>query len=156
MVPPKVLVIDDDWAIREAIKDTLRHEGYELLFAEDGGEAMALVEAHRPNAIILDLRMPGIDGLEFLAKVSHLLPNRCSVVVLTAYGDPEILEACRRAGVSSFLEKPFHLHELREVMRSAVTAKLAPHSNDRTGWGISKLEPDKRDGTVIQSPDQRN
>ena len=69
MPNPSVLVIDDDIAVREAIKAGLRLEGYDPMFAENGAEALEVLKRSMPRVVILDLKMPVMDGLEFLSNV---------------------------------------------------------------------------------------
>ena len=109
MTQPSVLVIDDDAAVREAVAEDLRREGYDLHFAANGMEGLKRLQEIDPTVIILDLRMPVMDGQEFLSQL-HLKPSDpYSVVVLTAHGDADAVELCYDAGVSTFLKKPFNL-----------------------------------------------
>jgi len=66
VLTPRVLVIDDDRAIREAVADALDREGYEIQLSSTGDEALKMISDSTPNVIILDLRMPGMDGVGFL------------------------------------------------------------------------------------------
>ncbi len=148
MLAPRVLVIDDDVAIREAVADALDREGYEILFSSDGEQALKIIIDSSPDVIILDLRMPGMDGLEFLQSFDPRLSTNCPVIVLTAYADPDIVKACHDAGVGSLLEKPFRLQELREAVRNAVTAtESAPRELGQRirGVEVSRLEPSAQD-----------
>ena len=117
----RVLVIDDDAAVREAVREGLRQESYDLVFAENGAEALALLAEFVPRVIVLDLRMPVMDGLGFLSNVDLRAPD-CpySVVLLTAYADEESVKASYEAGVSALVKKPFTLSELRGALSSAV------------------------------------
>ena len=153
MLAPKVLVIDDDVAIREAVADALNREGYEIRFSSDGTQALKIINDSCPDVIVLDLRMPGMDGFEFLQKFDRKLSNVCPVIVLTAYADPAIVQACHDAGVGTLLEKPFHLQELREAVRSAVNASetTAPELGQEIGLELrgvegSRLEHSPQDG----------
>jgi len=118
---PSVLVIDDDIAVREAISAGLRLEGYDLIFAENGAEALEVMKRSTPRVVILDLKMPVMDGLEFLSNVQLNPSDAISVVVLTAHVDDESAEACYNAGITALVKKPFTLNELRGAVQAAIT-----------------------------------
>jgi len=145
VLAPKVLVIDDDVAIREAVADALSREGYEILFSPDGNQALQMIDDCPPDVIVLDLRMPGMDGFEFLKRFDPRSSTNCPVIVLTAYADPDAVKACHDAGVGTLLEKPFRLQELREAVRNAVIANnSSPHERIQEVQE-SKLEPFAQD-----------
>lgn len=123
MSNPSVLVIDDDIAVREAISAGLRLEGYDLIFAENGAQALEVLAGATPRVVILDLKMPVMDGLEFLPNVQLEPSSAFSVVVLTAHVDDESAEACYAAGISALVKKPFTLNELRGAVQTAITNK---------------------------------
>src|SRR5207244_4577964 len=79
----RVLVVDDERALREALRRALTLAGYEVPLAEDGGEAIELVAQSVPDALVLDIGMPGMDGLE-VCKRLRLLGNRLPILMLTA------------------------------------------------------------------------
>lgn len=127
MTNPSVLIIDDDFAVREAIGAGLRLEGYDLLFAENGAEALEVLKESTPRVVILDLKMPVMDGLEFLSNLRLNPSDAFSVVVLTANMDDESAEACYQAGVSALVKKPFGLNELRGAVQTAITNRENSH-----------------------------
>ena len=120
MSNPSVLVIDDDIAVREAISAGLRLEGYDLLFAENGADALDVLKDATPQVVILDLAMPVMDGLGFLSNLQLKPADAFSVVVLTAHVDDESAEACFKAGISALIKKPFTLNELRGAVQTAI------------------------------------
>jgi two-component system response regulator (stage 0 sporulation protein F) len=123
MSNPGVLVIDDDPAVREALDETLGREGYTLLFAQDGREGLDRLRDDSPNLVILALRMPGVDGLEFLRRISVKKTDPYSVIVLTAFGDDATIKACYESGVAGLLRKPFNITELRASVYQALRSK---------------------------------
>lgn len=123
MTQATVLVIDDEEAIREAVAEDLKREGYRLVFAENDNQGLERSEDSAPTVIILDLRMPVMDGFEFL-KAINLRPERpYLVVVLTGHGDADAIKICYDSGVSTFIKKPFNLYEIRGVVKNAVAVK---------------------------------
>lgn len=110
---PKILVVDDDPAIRSLVADSLSIEGYEVCEAEDGFAGLRAVEAYRPDCVLLDVMMPGLDGHQVLQRIraaedSPALP----VVMLTAYSDDANAWQAWTEGVDYFLAKPFEAEEL--------------------------------------------
>ena len=116
-----ILVVDDEPAIRRLLVDALMDEGYRAVAAGDGIEALALLERMAPGLILLDLRMPRMDGVAFAAELHRREQSPPPLVVLTAAPfDPEILA---RLGVAEVLIKPFVL----DAVYSNVERLLGPH-----------------------------
>ena len=110
---PKILVVDDDPSIRQLVTDVLTVEGYEVEAAGDGYAALAAIDARRPDCVVLDVMMPGIDGHEVLKRIRAAengpdLP----VVMLTAAADDAQQWQAWTEGVDYFLAKPFDAEEL--------------------------------------------
>ena len=106
-----ILVADDDRVIRRNLALLLRAEGYQVVEAGDGEEALAAVREARPAAVLLDLKMPRRDGLEVLAELGPALAD-LPVIVVTAFGGSTVaIEAIRR-GAYDYLTKPFDLDEV--------------------------------------------
>jgi two-component system OmpR family response regulator len=106
-----VLVADDEEDVRFLLSRLLGDVGYEVLLAQDGQEAMDQIDASKPDLMILDLMMPGLDGWGVLKRLeTHSSPPL--VVLLTARGDPESFARGMRAGAAAYVTKPFRFHEL--------------------------------------------
>ncbi len=118
-----VLIIDDEPSVRKMIAATLEGEGYHIHYAENGLEGLEITRIVSPEIVILDLKMPEMDGLGFLEELKPKPENPRAIIVLTGHGDVKEIEACYQAGVNSFLRKPFHLAELRGVVKNAVDLK---------------------------------
>ena len=114
----RILIIDDEEAVRESVKDTLDYEGFELYFAENGASGLAKYEEVRPTTVILDLRMPDMDGLELLQQIRLLPSDLCSVIILTGHGGDEDIEKSYEFGATSFLRKPFNIFELKGLVKN--------------------------------------
>lgn len=123
MLSKKILIIDDKAAVRDTIRKSLKDEGYELLFAENGKEGLQVYNEHHPALIILDLKMPLMDGVEFLEHIKLSPSNPCSIIVLTGHGADEDVEKCFNLGVSAFLRKPFNFYELNGMVKHSITLK---------------------------------
>jgi two-component system chemotaxis response regulator CheY len=117
----RVLVVEDDEGIRDMMEMVLDSEGYEVVSATNGIMALALLEEERPDLILLDMRMPGMDGWEFARRYAELPDPRPPIVVVTAAQD-----AARRAteiAAQGYLAKPFGIDELLEVIDSHLAAR---------------------------------
>ena len=110
-----VVVIDDDNSIREGCRQTLESEGYRALVAADGVEGLDLVKRARPRVVILDLRMPGISGVEVLEKLPGIDP-RIIPIIITGYGTIDSAVQTMKLGAFDFLTKPFDMDQLLGVV----------------------------------------
>jgi len=116
---PRILVIDDDPRIRSSLVDTLELEAFEVVSAGDAETALQQVSADLPEVVILDLRLPGLDGMEALRKLKEIAPQ-LPVVILTGFGDvPSAVEAMR-LGAYDFLNKPVRPEKILIVVRRAL------------------------------------
>ncbi|KJR43660.1 Signal transduction response regulator, receiver region domain protein, partial [Candidatus Magnetoovum chiemensis] len=109
----KILILDDEKVVIEAIKKHLKHEDYVILTGENGQEGLDIYFKERPILIILDLKMPVMDGIEFLETIKLTPQSPCSVIVLTGHGSDEDMERCFELGILAFLHKPFNVYELK-------------------------------------------
>ncbi|MGH2934685.1 MAG: response regulator transcription factor [Gaiellaceae bacterium] len=113
---PRVLVVDDDAAVRGVLSNVLADEGFEVVgAAADGAEAVELARSLRPDTILLDVRMPGVDGIEAARRIRALDPG-VRLVMLSAYDDPTLLREAADAGASRFLVKGCPLPDLVEAV----------------------------------------
>jgi CheY-like chemotaxis protein len=113
MTNPLVLLVDDERALRTVLRTRLRLAGYRVIETDTGEDALELLERERPDVVLLDLRLPGIDGWEVLEQLrsSARLPG-LRVVVVTAHGGPEVAGRALALGCRAVLQKPFALREL--------------------------------------------
>jgi DNA-binding response OmpR family regulator len=110
---PKILVIDDDPSVRSLVADSLEIEGYEVHTAEDGFSGLRAIEAHKPDCVLLDVMMPGLDGHQVLQRIRAAEERPAlPVVMLTAYSDDATAWQAWTEGVDYFLAKPFDADEL--------------------------------------------
>ena len=114
-----VLVAEDDSTIRRNLVRLLQSEGYRTIEAADGDEALAGVQANNPDAVLLDLKMPGRDGLKVLAELQPLLADLPVIVVTALGGSAAAIEAMRR-GAYDYLSKPFDLDEVLLTLKRAL------------------------------------
>ena len=112
----KILVIDDEVGIRDLLDTILRRKGYDVVLAESGAKGLELFRRERPDVIVLDLIMPGMDGLTVLQQVRSLNPKQ-PVIILTGAGTPETVRQVRALGVTEFVQKEFSLHLLGDALK---------------------------------------
>ena len=112
----KILVIDDEQGIRDLLDTLLHRKGYDVVLAESGQKGLDLFRRERPDVVVLDLKMPGMDGLAVLQQVRSLNPKQ-PVIILTGAGTPEIEQQVRALGVTEFVEKEFSLHLLGDSLK---------------------------------------
>jgi CheY-like chemotaxis protein len=118
----KVLIADDDREISDVIKNALEGSGYQVFVANDGNEALELAKLHKPDVAILDILMPGLDGVRVASYIKLDTETRnTAVVLLTGYIDKENEKQVREnlRGVQ-FLSKPFTIQELFDVVSGAL------------------------------------
>jgi len=110
---PKILVIDDDPSVRSLVADSLEIEGYEVCTAEDGFAGLRAIESQKPDCVLLDVMMPGLDGHQVLQRIRAAEERPAlPVVMLTAYSDDATAWQAWTEGVDYFLPKPFDADEL--------------------------------------------
>ena len=111
--PPTVLVVDDDEDIREMMAFKLRAAGYRTLEAGDGRTAMALALGERPQLVLLDVSLPGLDGLGLCYELhSSAQTAGIPVIMVSGHGEPDDIELGHTVGAEDYLVKPFSLSEL--------------------------------------------
>ncbi|TVR68470.1 MAG: response regulator [Sphaerobacteraceae bacterium] len=120
-VSNKILVVDDDASIREMIALALEDEGLEVIGAPEGETALAMIPEIQPDLILLDTRMPIMDGREFALRYKQLECLPAPLIILTAVDNPESTAA--EIGADGFLPKPFDLEDLSRVVSKYLRMK---------------------------------
>jgi len=111
----RVMVVDDQVGIRALLAEVIKQEGYQVSLAGNAHEALAKFKEGPPDLLLLDVKLPGMSGLELLGKIREDHPY-LPVVLMTAYGEREVEEEAKRLGVGAFLTKPFDIDHLREIL----------------------------------------
>ncbi|TGE39677.1 response regulator [Desulfosporosinus fructosivorans] len=113
MINNYILVVDDNNGIRRLMSEFFNQQGFYVREASDGSTALQLVMEEKPTLVLLDLRMPGLGGLEILAEIRDLAPETI-VVIMSAYFDAKDLKKAVEEGkIEHFIIKPFNLEEVR-------------------------------------------
>jgi len=108
----KILIIDDDQAIRTTLQRVLEREGYDVVAAFDGEEGVEAADRESPDLILLDLGLPGIDGIEALRRIKQNEPD-IAAIMITAEGSIESAVSAMKAGARNYVTKPFNTDEIR-------------------------------------------
>jgi CheY-like chemotaxis protein len=117
----RVLLVEDDVDVAETLAEMLQVLGYEVRTAVTGAEGFGLVTTFRPNVVLLDLRMPGISGIDALPLFRQHHPS-LPVIVVTANIDPEIARLVLERGAVGYLQKPFDVAALEQLITAAMTS----------------------------------
>ena len=125
---PRVLVVDDDKAVRESLRRSLEFNGYDVSLASDGAEALAGIAAVAPDVVVMDVMMPRLDGLE-ATRALRTAGNDLPILVLTARDAVGDRVEGLDAGADDYLTKPFALQELLARLR-ALLRRAAPRAED--------------------------
>jgi DNA-binding NtrC family response regulator len=118
----RVLIVDDEANARTALAELLRDEGYLVETAADGFKALPKLEELEPDVVVTDLKMPGLSGLELMAKIRERDPE-CVVIVMTAFGAVESAVQAMRQGAADYLTKPVNVEELSLVLKREIERK---------------------------------
>jgi len=127
-VKPRVLVVDDDKAVRESLRRSLEFNGYDVALATDGAEALAGIASATPDVVVMDVMMPRLDGLE-TTRALRAAGNDLPILVLTARDAVGDRVEGLDAGADDYLTKPFALQELLARLR-ALLRRAAPRDED--------------------------
>jgi len=118
MGPKKILVVDDEESIRWALRKSLEREGYRVVLASDGAEALARATESGIDLVLMDIKMPGSDGFETLTRIKEIRPN-LPVIIMTAFGTLQAAVQAMKRGAYDHITKPFDFDELSILVRRA-------------------------------------
>ena len=115
---PKILVVDDEESIRRTLSAVLRDEGYPVILARDGEEALAKADQEQPDLVLLDIAMPGKDGIEVLGRLKDDMPG-LPVIMMSGHGTIETAVRATKLGAWDFIEKPLSIDKILVAIRNA-------------------------------------
>ncbi|MDQ0257165.1 two-component system response regulator (stage 0 sporulation protein F) [Evansella vedderi] len=119
----KLLIVDDQFGIRVLLNEVFEKDGYETLQASNGKQALKLVTEEHPDLILLDMKIPGMDGLEILREIKKMDNVTSDVIMMTAYGELEMINEAMQLGALTHFAKPFDIDEVREEVKNYLAAK---------------------------------
>ena len=111
----KILIVDDEVHVATVLADSVRLQGHEAFVAAGGEEGLALLDQKRPDAVFLDIVMPGMGGIEVLRRIREVYPA-LPVIVITGHASTAEIEEAKRLGVTDCVQKPFVLNQLSQAL----------------------------------------
>jgi len=115
-MPNKLLIVDDQYGIRLLLHEIFKKEGYDVYQAANGFQAIDIVTNDRPDLVVLDMKIPGMDGIEILKRIKEI-DQDIKVILMTAYGELDIIEEAKKLGAIRYFAKPFDIDEIKTVVR---------------------------------------
>ncbi len=119
-----VLVVDDEKEIRDFFKENLTEAGWKVLTASGGEIALSLLREESPDLVLLDIKMPGMDGIKVLQKIKESRSDAI-VIILTGYGTTGTAREAMKLGAYDYITKPFDLNLVKDLLREALGEKVA-------------------------------
>jgi len=114
---PKLLIVDDEQDVREFARSFFRKRSIDVFIAPGGREALEIISAQRPDLVLLDVRMEGLNGIEVMRELKRLNDNT-RVIMVSGLEDERIVEEAKSLGVLNFIHKPLVLEELEKVVKA--------------------------------------
>ena len=143
-----LLIVDDEKAVRYAFKRTFGDE-YAIRTAENGKEAVEAIAKTEPDAVLMDIRMPGMDGLEALTIIKEQHPN-LPIIMVTAFADSTSAMQAMKDGAFDYVSKPFDNDELRQVIDKALISSRI-HAELQCGCGKQRNDTDNHKECIVGS-----
>jgi two-component system, NtrC family, response regulator AtoC len=130
---PALLVVDDDRTMRETLSDVLRRRGYDIFLAPSGNDALSVIRKNVIDLILLDMKLPDVDGMEVLRRIKEL-DNEILVIMMTAYSDVETAVEAMKSGAYHYINKPFELEELKLLIEKGLETQSLINEVRRLRW----------------------
>lgn len=119
----KILIVDDQFGIRILLNEVFQKEGYETYQAANGLQALDIVKKHGPDLVLLDMKIPGMDGIEILKRMKVIDPD-IRVIIMTAYGELDMIQEAKELGAIMHFAKPFDIDDIRSAVKNNLPEKL--------------------------------
>jgi two-component system response regulator (stage 0 sporulation protein F) len=118
----KILIVDDQFGIRLLLNEVLQKEGYQTFQAANGVQALDIVTKHSPDLVLLDMKIPGMDGIEILKRMK-VIDQDIRVIIMTAYGELDMIQEAKDLGALTHFAKPFDIDDIRTAVRTHLPLK---------------------------------
>ncbi len=112
----KILIVDDQFGIRILLNEVLQKEGYDTFQAANGVQALEIVKEHSPDLVLLDMKIPGMDGIEILKRMK-VIDEDIRVIIMTAYGELDMIQQAMDLGALTHFAKPFDIDDIRVAVK---------------------------------------
>ncbi|MGG3113721.1 sporulation initiation phosphotransferase Spo0F [Bacillus paranthracis] len=118
----KILIVDDQYDIRVLLHEVFQKEGYQTFQAANGFQALDIVKKDNPDLVVLDMKIPGMDGIEILKHVKEI-DESIKVILMTAYGELDMIQEAKDLGALMHFAKPFDIDEIRQAVRNELAVE---------------------------------
>ncbi|GAA0320192.1 sporulation initiation phosphotransferase Spo0F [Bacillus carboniphilus] len=118
----KILIVDDQFGIRILLNEVFNKEGYQTFQAANGVQALEIVKSHSPDLVLLDMKIPGMDGIEILKRMK-VIDEDIRVIIMTAYGELDLIQEAKDLGALTHFAKPFDIDDIRTAVRKYLPLK---------------------------------
>src|SRR6476620_221586 len=115
----KILIVDDQFGIRILLNEVFQKEGYQTFQAANGIQALEIVTKHDPDLVLLEMKIPGMDGIEILKRMKVLDPD-IKVIIMTAYGELDMIQEAMNLGAITHFAKPFDIDDIRKAVEKHI------------------------------------
>jgi len=119
---PAILIVDDDEVMKQTLSDVLKKKGYEVFSVGEGNGALSVIKKNMIDLVLLDMRLPDVDGIEVLKKIKEL-DTEILVIMMTAYSDVQTAVSAMKSGAYHYINKPFELEELKLLIEKGLETK---------------------------------
>ncbi|MDY6843425.1 MAG: response regulator [Thermodesulfobacteriota bacterium] len=116
-----ILVVDDEKLIRWSLTKALEEDGWNVVSAESGEEALEKARQIPFHVVITDLRLPGMDGIDLLSELKKINPD-CHILVISAYGTPQLAAEAKRRGAFDLIDKPLKMNTMKKMVKNMLVA----------------------------------
>ena len=123
MKKDKILIVDDQFGIRILLNEVFQKEGYQTFLAANGVQALDILNKHNPDLVLLDMKIPGMDGIEILKRMKVIDPD-IRVIIMTAYGELDMIQEAKDLGAITHFAKPFDIDDIRAAVRKHIPQKM--------------------------------
>ncbi len=130
---PAILVVDDDEVMRQTLSDVLKKKGYAISTAETGRQTISFIKKQLFDLILLDIRLPDMDGLDVLKDIKEV-ESDLMVIVMTAYSDVQTAVTAMKSGAYDYIDKPFELEELKILIKKALETQSLRNEIRQLRW----------------------
>jgi two-component system, response regulator, stage 0 sporulation protein F len=122
-VKAKILIVDDQFGIRILLNEVFQKEGYNTYQAANGLQALDIVKKHDPDLVLLDMKIPGMDGIEILKRMK-VIDKDIRVIIMTAYGELDMIQEAKELGAIMHFAKPFDIDDIRAAVKNNLPEKI--------------------------------
>lgn len=119
----KILIVDDQYGIRVLLHEVFQKEGYQTFQAANGFQALDIVKKDNPDLVVLDMKIPGMDGIEILKHVKEIDESIKVILMTAAYGELDMIQEAKDLGALMHFAKPFDIDEIRQAVRNELAVE---------------------------------